>query len=30
MRPDAWWFDLGSWLIPKSEQINRDRVPSGR
>jgi peptide/nickel transport system substrate-binding protein len=30
MRPDAWWFDLGSWSIPKSEQIDRDRVPADR
>ena len=30
MRPDAWWFDLGSWSIPKSEQIARDRVPADR
>lgn len=28
MRADAWWFDLGSWTIPKSEQIDRDRIPS--
>ena len=26
MRPDAWWFDLGSWHIPKSEEIARDRI----
>jgi len=26
MRADAWWFDLGSWTIPKSEQIDRDRM----
>ena len=30
MRADAWWFDLGSWSIPKAEQIARDRVPIGR
>ena len=30
MRADAWWFDLGTWSIPKAEQIDRDRVPSGR
>jgi peptide/nickel transport system substrate-binding protein len=30
MRADAWWSDLGSWFIPKSEQIGRDRVPTGR
>ena len=27
MRADAWWFDLGSWTIPKSERIDRDRIP---
>ncbi|MFN2603326.1 MAG: peptide ABC transporter substrate-binding protein [Gemmatimonadaceae bacterium] len=26
MRADAWWFDLGGWTIPKSEQIDRDRI----
>jgi len=26
MRADAWWFDLGSWSIPKSEQIDRDQI----
>jgi peptide/nickel transport system substrate-binding protein len=30
MRADAWWSDLGSWSIPKSEQIDRDRVPTDR
>lgn len=30
MRADAWWFDLGSWSIPKAEQIDRDRVPTDR
>jgi peptide/nickel transport system substrate-binding protein len=30
MRPDAWWFDLGSWFIPRSDQIGRDRVPINR
>jgi len=30
LRADAWWFDLASWTIPRSEQIARDRVPSGR
>lgn len=30
MRADAWWFDLASWSIPKSEQIARDRVPTDR
>jgi peptide/nickel transport system substrate-binding protein len=30
MRADAWWSDLGSWSIPKSEQIERDRVPTDR
>ncbi len=28
MRADAWWFDLGAWTIPKSEQIDRDRIPA--
>ena len=28
MRADAWWFDLGSWSIPKSGQIDRDRIPT--
>ena len=28
MRADAWWFDLGTWTIPKSEQIDRDRIPA--
>ena len=27
MRADSWWFDLGSWSIPRTEQIARDRVP---
>jgi len=26
MRYDAWWLDLGSWFVPKSEQIPRDRI----
>jgi peptide/nickel transport system substrate-binding protein len=26
MRPDAWWFDLGSWQIPRSEEILRDKI----
>jgi peptide/nickel transport system substrate-binding protein len=30
MRPDAWWLDLGSWFVPKSEQIARDRMTSAR
>jgi peptide/nickel transport system substrate-binding protein len=30
MRADAWWSDLGSWSIPRSEQISRDRVPTDR
>ena len=30
MRADAWWFDLGKWTIPKSEQIDRDRIPTNR
>lgn len=29
MRPDAWWLDLGSWFVPKSEQIARDRIAGG-
>jgi peptide/nickel transport system substrate-binding protein len=29
LRPDAWWIDLGSWFVPKSEQIARDRIASG-
>ena len=30
MRPDAWWFDLADWYIPRGERISRDRVPLGR
>ena len=30
MRADAWWFELGTWTIPKSEQIDRDRIPADR
>jgi len=30
MRADAWWFDLGSWSIPESKQIDRDRAPIDR
>jgi peptide/nickel transport system substrate-binding protein len=26
MRLDAWWVDLGDWFVPKSEQIQRDRI----
>lgn len=26
MRLDAWWLDLGDWFVPKSEQIQRDRI----
>ena len=25
-RPDAWWYSLGDWYIPTSEQIPRDRI----
>lgn len=25
MRPNAWWLDIGSWRIPSSEQITRDK-----
>ena len=25
-RPDAWWYSLGDWYIPTSEQLPRDRV----
>lgn len=27
MRPDAWWFDLADWYIPRSDRIGRDRLP---
>ena len=27
MRPDAWWFDLADWYIPRSERLLRDRIP---
>jgi peptide/nickel transport system substrate-binding protein len=30
MRPDAWWFDLGTWFVPMAEQIDRDRITGGR
>jgi len=30
MRPDAWWLDLGSWFVPKSDQIARDRIATDR
>ena len=26
MRPDSWWFDLGSWWIPEAERVARDRI----
>lgn len=26
MRPDAWWADLGTWYIPPSERLPRDRL----
>jgi peptide/nickel transport system substrate-binding protein len=29
-RPDAWWFDLADWHIPKSERIPRDLIPLSR
>ncbi|HYN82342.1 MAG TPA: peptide ABC transporter substrate-binding protein [Gemmatimonadaceae bacterium] len=30
MRLDAWWIDLGDWLVPESEQIPRDRIARSR
>lgn len=30
MRPNAWWTDLGSWSIPASERLPRDRIPLNR
>jgi len=30
MRPDAWWFDLADWYIPRGERISRDRIPLTR
>ena len=30
MRLDAWWIDLGDWFVPKSEQIQRDRISDKR
>ncbi|HUQ98879.1 MAG TPA: peptide ABC transporter substrate-binding protein [Gemmatimonadaceae bacterium] len=27
MRPSAWWLDVGSWRIPASEQLERDKAP---
>ena len=27
MRPDAWWFDLADWYIPRVERLLRDRIP---
>jgi peptide/nickel transport system substrate-binding protein len=29
-RPDAWWFDLADWYIPRVERIPRDLIPLGR
>ena len=29
-RPDAWWFDLADWRIPRNERIARDRLPMAR
>jgi ABC-type transport system substrate-binding protein len=26
MRLDAWWLDLGTWFVPRAEQIPRDRI----
>lgn len=26
MRPSAWWLDIGSWRIPTSEQLERDKA----
>lgn len=28
MRPDAWWFSLGDWYVPKAERVLRDRIGS--
>jgi len=30
MRPDAWWFDLADWYIPRVERLLRDRIPLAR
>jgi peptide/nickel transport system substrate-binding protein len=30
MRPDAWWFDLADWYVPRGDRIPRDRIPLGR
>jgi peptide/nickel transport system substrate-binding protein len=30
MRPDAWWFDLADWYIPRLERLLRDRIPLAR
>jgi peptide/nickel transport system substrate-binding protein len=27
MRPDAWWFDLADWYIPRVDRIPRDLIP---
>ncbi|MFN2604381.1 MAG: peptide ABC transporter substrate-binding protein [Gemmatimonadaceae bacterium] len=29
LRPDAWWIDLGSWHIPPSARLLRDRLKGG-
>jgi peptide/nickel transport system substrate-binding protein len=29
-RPDAWWFDLADWYIPRVERIPRDLIPLAR
>ena len=26
MRPNSWWLDIGSWRIPPSERIQRDKA----
>ena len=30
MRPDAWWFDLADWYIPRVGRLLRDRIPLTR
>jgi peptide/nickel transport system substrate-binding protein len=30
MRPDAWWFDLADWYIPRVDRLLRDRIPLAR
>ena len=27
IRPDAWWFSLADWWIPRTERVLRDRIP---